>query len=49
MDRNYLLKVIEKNFFVLDKDELSREIADNPFLRSKFEKPCRGTKYQFKR
>lgn len=32
MNRNYLLKVIEKNFFVLDKDELSREIADNPFF-----------------
>lgn len=32
MDRNYLLKIIEKNFFVLDKDELSREIADNPFF-----------------
>lgn len=32
MNRNYLLKIIEKNFFILDKNELSREIANNPFF-----------------
>lgn len=27
MDRSYLLKVIEKNFIIFDKDELSQKIA----------------------
>lgn len=29
MDRSYLLKVIEKNFIIFDKDETSKRIADN--------------------
>ena len=29
MDRNYLLKIIEKNFIIFDKDEISKKITDN--------------------
>lgn len=29
MDRSYLLKVIEKNFIIFDKDETSKRITDN--------------------
>lgn len=29
MDRSYLLKIIEKNFIIFDKDETSKRIADN--------------------
>lgn len=29
MDRSYLLKAIERNFFIFDKDELSQKIANS--------------------
>ena len=29
MDRAYLLKVIEKNFYVLSKDEISKQVENS--------------------
>ena len=53
MNRSYLLKIIEKNFIIFDKDETSKRIADNywfdEFLRKLVqEQSCKLDKEEFR-